>query len=57
MEDLKFAIDIGTRTVIGVAYYVEDGKRIIKDIEIEEHKKGPCLMDKSTILQQFLKLF
>jgi cell division protein FtsA len=39
VEDLKFAIDIGTRTVIGVAYYVEDGKRIIKDIEIEEHKK------------------
>ncbi|MCX7902887.1 MAG: rod shape-determining protein [Caloramator sp.] len=39
MEGLKFAIDIGTRTVIGVAYCVEEGKTKIMDVEIEEHKK------------------
>lgn len=44
MENLKFALDIGTRTVIGIAYTYEDEKIKIVDEEILEHKKR-AMMD------------
>lgn len=43
MEGLKFAIDIGTRTVIGVVYTVEEDKLKIIDEEVIEHKKRAML--------------
>ncbi|WDC84533.1 hypothetical protein PL321_01945 [Caloramator sp. mosi_1] len=39
MENIKFALDIGTRTVIGVAYTYQNEKVNIVDEEIIEHKK------------------
>lgn len=44
MENLRFALDIGTRTVIGIAYTYEDEKIKIVDEEIQEHKKR-AMMD------------
>ncbi|MCX7694178.1 MAG: rod shape-determining protein [Caloramator sp.] len=44
MENIKFALDIGTRTVIGIAFEVDGDKIKIVDEEIIEHKKR-AMMD------------
>ncbi|KRQ86763.1 Cell division protein FtsA [Caloramator mitchellensis] len=43
MNNLKFALDIGTRTVVGVAYTFEGDKIKIIDEEIIEHRKRAML--------------
>ncbi|SHF22677.1 cell division FtsA domain-containing protein [Caloramator proteoclasticus] len=44
MENIKFALDIGTRTVIGIAFTLDEDKIKIVDEEIIEHKKR-AMMD------------
>lgn len=44
MENIKFALDIGTRTVIGVAFVVDGDKIKVVDEEIIEHRKR-AMMD------------
>ncbi|MBZ4664544.1 MAG: cell division protein FtsA [Caloramator sp.] len=44
MENIKFALDIGTRTVIGVAFVIDGDKIKVVDEEIIEHKKR-AMMD------------
>lgn len=44
MENIKFALDIGTRTVIGIAFTLDEDRIKIVDEEIIEHKKR-AMMD------------
>jgi hypothetical protein len=42
----RFALDIGTRTVVGIILEEVKNKKVIKKLYLKNIPNGPCLMDK-----------